>query len=44
MIKLILEMLPLVDKGLSDKIDIAKGKFQYPTNLKDIKKVWQSRK
>ena len=44
MIKLILEMLPLVESGISDKIDIAKGKFQYPTNFKDIKKVWQSRK
>ena len=44
MIKLILEMLPLVDKGLSDKIDIAKGKYQYPTNFKEIKKVWQSKR
>lgn len=44
MIKLILEMLPLVESGLGEKIDIAKGKYQYPTNFKEIKKVWQSRK
>ena len=44
MIKLILEMLPLVESGISDKIDIAKGKYQYPTNFKEIKKVWQSKR
>lgn len=44
MIRLILEMLPLVESGLGEKIDIAKGKYQYPTNFKEIKKVWQSRK
>jgi hypothetical protein len=44
MIKLILQMLPFVETGLGTNIDIAKGKYQYPTNLKEIKKVWQSRK
>lgn len=39
-----MQMLPLVESGLGEKIDIAKGKYQYPTNFKEIKKIWQSRK
>lgn len=38
MIKMIVELLTLVNKNNSDSevIDIAKGKYQYPRNIKEL--------
>jgi hypothetical protein len=43
MLKQILEMLPLVEIGKSELIDIAKGKYKIATNIKELKKQikWQ---
>lgn len=46
MLKIILELLPLVDYGQGECIDIAKGKNAIPKTLNEIKRVakWQSQK
>jgi hypothetical protein len=46
MLKLILEMLPLLKGQDSEAIAIAKGKYKMPENLKELKQTikWQLRK
>lgn len=43
MLKLILEMLPLLNEHDSEAIAIAKGKHKLPTNIKELKQAikWQ---
>ena len=45
MIKLIIEMLKYQQIGVSENVDIAKGKYKLPENLKEFKNAirWQSR-
>jgi hypothetical protein len=46
MLKLILEMLPLLKGQDSEAIAIAKGKYKMPENFKELKQTikWQLRK
>ena len=46
MLKLILDMLPLLNENDSEAIAIAKGKHKLPTNIKELKQAikWQLRK
>lgn len=46
MLKLILEMLPLLKENDSEAIAIAKGKYKMPENFKELKQTikWQLRK
>jgi hypothetical protein len=46
MLKLIIEMLELQKLGTSEAVDIAKGKYKIPSNLKEIKNQvkWQLQK
>jgi hypothetical protein len=46
MLKLILEMLPLLKVQDSEAIAIAKGKYKMPENFKELKQTikWQLRK
>jgi|GEM_PF-5883731 hypothetical protein len=46
MLKLILEMLPLLKEQDSEAIAIAKGKYKMPENFKELKQTikWQLRK
>jgi hypothetical protein len=46
MLKLILEMLPLLNEQDSEAIAIAKGKYKMPENFKELKQTikWQLRK
>ena len=46
MLKLILDLLPLVDFGQGENIDIAKGKNAIPKTFNEIKRQakWQSQK
>jgi hypothetical protein len=46
MLKLILEMLPLLKEQESEAIAIAKGKYKMPSNFKEFKQQikWQLRK
>lgn len=46
MLKLILEMLPLLKEQDSEAIAIAKGKYKLPSNIKELKQAikWQLRK
>jgi hypothetical protein len=43
MLKLILEMLPLLKENDSEAIAIAKGKYKMPENFKELKQTikWQ---
>jgi hypothetical protein len=43
MLKLILEMLPLLKQNDSEAIAIAKGKYKKPENFKELKQTikWQ---
>jgi hypothetical protein len=43
MLKLILEMLPLLNEQDSQSIAIAKGKYKLPENIKELKQAikWQ---
>lgn len=45
MLKLIIEMLKYQQVGISENVDIAKGKYKLPENLKELKNAikWQSR-
>lgn len=46
MLKLILEMLPLLNVQDSEAIAIAKGKHKLPSNIKELKQAikWQLQK
>lgn len=46
MLKLIIEMLQIQQIGSSENIDIAKGKYKLPENLKEFKQSikWQLQK
>ena len=46
MLKLIIEMLEFQKIGKSEAVDIAKGKYKIPSNLKEFKNQikWQSQK
>jgi hypothetical protein len=46
MLKLILEMLPLLKEQESEAIAIAKGKYKIPSNIKELKQAikWQLQK
>ena len=46
MLKLILEMLPLLNGQDSEAIAIAKGKHKLPSNIKELKQAikWQLQK
>ena len=46
MLKLIIEMLEFQKLGTSDAVDIAKGKYKIPNNLKEFKNQvkWQLQK
>ena len=46
MLKLIIEMLQIQQMGSSENIDIAKGKYKLPENLKEFKNSvkWQLQK
>jgi hypothetical protein len=46
MLKHILDLLPLVEIGKSELIDLAKGKNKMPSNFKELKKQikWQLNK
>lgn len=46
MLKLIIEMLKYQKIGVSENIDIAKGKYKLPENLKEFKNSlrWQLQK
>ena len=46
MLKLIIEMLQIQQMGSSENIDIAKGKYKLPENLKEFKQSikWQLQK
>lgn len=50
MISLILDLLKMDDyKGVSENIDIAKGKYKYPEDKKEFKnmvnrRLWQKKK
>ena len=46
MLKLILEMLPLLNEHNSEAIAIAKGKYKMPENFKELKQTikWQLQK
>lgn len=46
MLKLILEMLPLLNAQDSEAIAIAKGKYKLPSNIKELKQAikWQLQK
>jgi len=46
MLKLIIEMLPLLNEQDSEAIAIAKGKYKLPSNIKELKQSikWQLRK
>jgi hypothetical protein len=46
MLKLILEMLPLLNENDSEAIAIAKGKHKMPENFKELKQTikWQLQK
>jgi hypothetical protein len=46
MLKLILEMLPLLKEQDSEAIAIAKGKHKLPSNIKELKQAikWQLQK
>ena len=43
MLKLIIEMLQIQQMGSSENIDIAKGKYKLPENLKEFKQaiIWR---
>lgn len=43
MLKLIIEMLKYQDIGVSENVDIAKGKYKLPENFKELKNAikWQ---
>lgn len=43
MLKLIIEMLQIQQMGSSENIDIAKGKYKLPENLKEFKNslIWR---
>ena len=45
MLKLIIEMLKYQQIGVSENVDIAKGKYKLPENLKEFKNAikWQLR-
>jgi len=46
MLKLIIEMLKYQEIGKSEVIDIAKGKYKFPNNFKELKNQikWQSQR
>jgi hypothetical protein len=46
MLKLIIEMLEFQKIGTSEAVDIAKGKYKVPSNLKEFKNTirWQLKK
>ena len=43
MLKLIIEMLQIQQMGSSENVDIAKGKYKLPENLKEFKNsvIWR---
>jgi transcriptional regulator with AAA-type ATPase domain len=46
MLKLIIEMLEFQNIGKSEAVDIAKGKYKIPNNIKELKNAvkWQLQK
>ena len=46
MLKLIIQMMEIQKIGTSEAIDIAKGKYKLPTNIKEFKQQlkWQLKK
>lgn len=39
MLKLILDLLPLIEYGKNETIDVAKGKYKIPSNWKEFKRT-----